>query len=435
MASPLLSELETFLVTPPEKRDPKKVTAVVELGKEVDQMELSPSMKRGFADHREIFLLKYLCCQKWNVADSAKMVRHVAQHRLSKDLDSTPLFPSSMAIRGYNEAELRAAHGSEERKKGELDQICATMACAYSGAWHKWDKLGRPIYYERTGHIKVRQYVALSKRLTPPGGDITYPSMMAHIHVNEVGGAVMTHINDKRAAEGKPAVSQCVVILDAHNLGLGHLYKPGLNLLRATSDHDAEFYPEGMSKIYVVNTPAMVSVAWAIIKPWLPAEEQKKVVFVKPAHTKEKLLELIDAENLPSFLGGECNCEGQCVPDVLPDSEIPDTVDGEEIAVTDEIQISRGRTTTKSYAIKEGETIYWDFATEGYDISLKIFLSGQEVESVNRASSAGGSFALPPGRKDGDLQFIFDNSYSWIHSKVVQLRISRVPSTESPVLQ
>lgn len=434
--SATFSELEVFVMTPPEKRQPKQVQAIEALGKLVDAVDLSPKCKIAYSKYREVFLLKYLFARKWNVDNAFQMVKDVAEHRKEKQMDFMPLYPSPIHVRGWTQDELMKVHCSEERKKSDVDNFFATFACCYSGAWHKTDKEGHPIFIERTGHIKVRQMVSLSKRLTPPGGDITWPSVCQHIHNNEVGGSILDKINYDRESQGKPAVHQCVIILDGTGCGLGHLFKPCLNLMKALSEYDQKYYPEGMSKVYVVNTPAMVSVAWSVIKPWLDSQTQKKIVFVKSAHTKAKLLEVIDAENLPEFLGGKCNCEGQCVPDVLPDTEVPDAVDGEDICVTEEIQVPRGKSVTKTYPIKDGETVFWDFATEKYDVSVRVSAGGAELDNLTRVGSGGNSIALPPGKGDGEIQFVFDNSYSWVHGKVVQLRISRsMGGMESPILQ
>lgn len=42
--------------------------------------------------------------------------------------------------------------------------------------------------------------------------------------------------------------------------------------------------------------------------------EQKKMILLGGGNRlKERLLEIIDAQNLPSFLGGDCECPGRCI--------------------------------------------------------------------------------------------------------------------------
>ena len=62
--------------------------------------------------------------------------------------------------------------------------------------------------------------------------------------------------------------------------------------------------------MFIVNAPFLFSGVWAIIKPWLDKKTRDKISIHGSGFLKE-LLPLIDKENLPDFLGGECKCE-QC---------------------------------------------------------------------------------------------------------------------------
>ncbi|KAF7797467.1 hypothetical protein EIP86_008664 [Pleurotus ostreatoroseus] len=68
-----------------------------------------------------------------------------------------------------------------------------------------------------------------------------------------------------------------------------------------------------MAHLAIVNAPASFTAIWAVMRPWLAKETVAKVS-VLGADYRAALLGLVDAENLPTSLGGTCTCE-DCGPD------------------------------------------------------------------------------------------------------------------------
>jgi len=65
-----------------------------------------------------------------------------------------------------------------------------------------------------------------------------------------------------------------------------------------------------MGKLVVLNAPFGFAYIWStVVQMWLSKETVEKVVICGSDY-KEKLLEFIDAENLPAIYGGTCTCEG-----------------------------------------------------------------------------------------------------------------------------
>lgn len=69
---------------------------------------------------------------------------------------------------------------------------------------------------------------------------------------------------------------------------------------------DSVCFPETMSKMLIVNAPTFFSATWRIIKGWLDPRTANKIEVISSKSTMEKrLLELVEAENLPSDYGGK----------------------------------------------------------------------------------------------------------------------------------
>ena len=64
-----------------------------------------------------------------------------------------------------------------------------------------------------------------------------------------------------------------------------------------------------MGHLAVINAPYSFAAIWAAVGPWLAKETQEKVHILSSDY-QSGLLELVDAENLPASLGGDCTCEG-----------------------------------------------------------------------------------------------------------------------------
>jgi hypothetical protein len=76
-----------------------------------------------------------------------------------------------------------------------------------------------------------------------------------------------------------------------------------MRCLKVAAENDRKFYTESLHKVYVVNCPKIISYAWSIVKLWPDERTQQTIFFYKDHETKAKLLEDIDADNLPVDLG------------------------------------------------------------------------------------------------------------------------------------
>jgi hypothetical protein len=110
-------------------------------------------------------------------------------------------------------------------------------------------------------------------------------------------------------------IEQSCSILDVEGTGLGIMTGKVKKLVKVATDVAQDNYPETLGQMWLVNASTMFSFLWSMIKSFLDKKTVKKINVVK-SNYKSKLLEIIDADNLPTFFGGNCTCshiEGGCV--------------------------------------------------------------------------------------------------------------------------
>eukprot|EP00250_Pteridium_aquilinum_P011251 c19936_g2_i1 orf=233-1192(+) len=164
---------------------------------------------------------------------------------------------------------------------------------------HKTDKFGRPIYVERVGHLQLEEILK-----------ITTMDRMLMYHIKE--WEIL--IDWKFPACSKKAgqmIMQSLTILDVKGVAMKAMNKQVRSFIQKITKIDQDYYPEYLGKMFIVNAPTAFKAVWAVIKPWLDKRTQKKIE-VHGSNFTSKLLELVDAENLPEFLGGSCQCVEGC---------------------------------------------------------------------------------------------------------------------------
>lgn len=83
------------------------------------------------------------------------------------------------------------------------------------------------------------------------------------------------------------------------------LSKKVYGLIQIAAKVGSDNYPEIMGQTFIVNAPFLFTGVWAIVKSFLDEKTRKKIL-IKGGSYQKDLLELVEAENLPDFLGGTC---------------------------------------------------------------------------------------------------------------------------------
>ncbi|KAK7048347.1 CRAL-TRIO domain-containing protein [Favolaschia claudopus] len=164
--------------------------------------------------------------------------------------------------------------------------------------FHKTDKKGRPVNIHTFGGVN---FPKLYKVCTP---ERHWQSVIVNAEClpREVLPA------SSRFA-GRP-IGQVLVIVDLKGFSLSKFWQMK-NLARSSFQISQDYFPETMGQLAIVNAPSSFAFIWGVMKPWMAKETAEKVDILGHDY-KERLLDMVDADSLPSTLGGNCECEGGC---------------------------------------------------------------------------------------------------------------------------
>lgn len=90
------------------------------------------------------------------------------------------------------------------------------------------------------------------------------------------------------------------------NLTTSQLSSRALAITKEQAAIDSVCFPETMNKMLIVNAPTFFSATWRLIKGWLDPRTANKIEVISNRATMQKrLLELVDADQLPWDYGGK----------------------------------------------------------------------------------------------------------------------------------
>ncbi|KAL4685703.1 hypothetical protein H8959_001300 [Pygathrix nigripes] len=275
-------------------------------------------------------------------------------------------------------------------------------------------KDGRPLYILRLGQMDTK---GLMKAV---GEEV----LLRHVlSVNEEGQKRCEGSTRQLGLELGPFLhSSWTCLLDLEGLNMRHLWRPGVKALLRMIEVVEDNYPETLGRLLIVRAPRVFPVLWTLISPFINENTRRKFLIYSGSNYQGPggLVDYLDREVIPDFLGGESVCnvpEGGLVPKSLYMTE-------EEQEHADQLwqwsetyhsaSVLRGAPHEVAVEILEGESVItWDF-----DI-----LRGDVVFSLYHAKKVPRPGAREPGtRASGQLidkGWVLGRDYSRVEAPLV----------------
>ncbi|XP_072882113.1 SEC14-like protein 1 isoform X2 [Hemitrygon akajei] len=309
------------------------------------------------------------------------------------------------------------------RKQHKVDYLLETwtppqvLPDYYTGGWHHHDRDGRPLYILRLGQMDTKGLVrALGEE-----------ALLRHVlSINEEG---LRRCEENTNVFGRP-ISSWTCLVDLEGLNMRHLWRPGVKALLRIIEVVEANYPETLGRLLILRAPRVFPVLWTLVSPFIDDNTRKKFLIYAGNDYQGPggLLDYIDKEIIPDFLGGECVCE---VPEggLIPKSmyRTPEELDNDDIRLLTETiyqsaSIFKGSPHEISIEIVDASSVItWDFDVLKGDIAFYIYHSKRAPQLPKKDTLGAHGITCPGGNNvqliDKSWQLGMD--YSMVESALI----------------
>ncbi|CAK9860283.1 unnamed protein product [Sphagnum jensenii] len=236
------------------------------------------------------------------IADNLLPKRHDDYHLMTRFLKARKYDIDKAKQMWADMLQWRKEYGVDTIEQDFVFEELEEVQKCYPQGHHGVDKDGRPVYIERIGMVDPVLLL-----------EITTLERYLKYHILEFERT----LNWKFPACSIAAnchIDSGTTILDVDGVGLKNFGKSARDLLMGIHKIDNANYPETLHRMYIVNAGPGFRILWGTIKGFLDPKTTEKI-HVIGSNYQHKLLEVIDASQLPEFLGGICTCaeEGGCL--------------------------------------------------------------------------------------------------------------------------
>ncbi|KAG9350393.1 hypothetical protein JZ751_026752 [Albula glossodonta] len=306
------------------------------------------------------------------------------------------------------------------RKQHQVDYLLETWNSPqvlhdyYTGGWHHHDKDGRPLYILRLGQMDTKGLVrALGEE-----------SLLRHVlSINEEG---LRRCEENTKVFGRP-ISCWTCLVDLEGLNMRHLWRPGVKALLRIIEVVEANYPETLGRLLILRAPRVFPVLWTLVSPFIDENTRKKFLIYAGNDYQGPggLVDYIDKEIIPDFLGGDCMCEvpeGGLVPKSL--YRTAEELENEEIRLWTETiyqsaSVFKGAPHELLIEIIEASSVItWDFDVCKGDIVFNIFHSKRAPQPPKKDTLGAHGITSPGGNNVQliDKSWLLGQDYSMVES-------------------
>jgi len=298
----------------------------------------------------------------------------------------------------------------------------------FAGGLTGFDKEGFPVFIMPTGKLDMTGLTLSAKR---------HDIVMYNVYQVEQCYRVLQEQSEKVGQR----IDQVIMISDMDGFTLKLLFSHGMDVLLKALQVVEDNYPETLKKCYVINASSIFPLVFNMCKPFL-SEETKKKVIILGKDWREKLLEAIDADQLPQhWAGSDCGPDGNdkyCTHKICMGGTVPSSYNLKGLLIDQEKwtkqEVKAGGTLTLQYTVTQPNTVLkWHFQTNNHDIGFGLDFQENDCEKhttiipvkrhpCHRIPEEGAHEC----QQFGTYVVKFDNSFSWMNSKKLSYFIETV---------
>ncbi|XP_030645974.1 SEC14-like protein 1 [Chanos chanos] len=257
----------------------------------------------------------------------------------------------------------------------------------YTGGWHRHDRDGRPLYILRLGQMDT-------KGLVRALGEETLLRQV--LSINEEG---LRRCEENTNIFGHP-ISCWTCLVDLEGLNMRHLWRPGIKALLRIIEVVEANYPETLGRLLILRAPRVFPVLWTLVSPFIDENTRKKFLIYAGNDYQGPggLVDYINREFIPDFLGGDCPCdvpEGGLVPKSL--YRAPEDLENEQVKLWTETiyksaSVFKGAPHEVLIKITEpSSVITWDFDVCKGDVIFNIYHSKKAPQPFRKDITSPGA--------------------------------------------